>query len=601
LKSNVNRKKENIDQNFAITVDIDSITMEEIGTLQERLDPFNYVIHTTFSHTAAVPRIRLIVPLDQPVSPDVYEKKKLASCLAQWLGIGKIDDVSDRPAQVYFLPSHPPGITDYAIDVHRGTKTLSLADLPKKTALSKAVASSDKDADDHDATVAEAMRVVKDEFGGSVLFVAERFHAYADGIWQQFETPEFVQKIMMEVYKNKQPLATVQSVINMMKVLNYQKRFPICAVTDEVIVLQNCSVAPMTGKVLPHAPEHFARNRLTFNFDEKAICPLWMEFLSQVWKDDPDVDAKICLLQEFTGYSLIRSVKFQKMIWLIGAGANGKSVILDVLRELVGPANVAAVPFSKFGQRFALAQLFGRLVNISPEISSTAVLADSELKSVVVGDVTMLERKMEHPFEAKLETKLWAAANFLPKTKDHSHGFFRRIFLLTFNRTFLPEEQDKDMLQKLKQELPGIFNWALEGLHRLLENDGFTEPPSSLKALEEYKTESNSVALFKQDHLNVIDASASPSAGTRSFDVYSSYARYCRANGYGAVSNAEFGKRLISLGIKARKSNGSSFYPVRLINTGMYADPQSNAAFSTPVMDVDDMVLEDVDALFIPD
>lgn len=569
-ESGLNTEEREIIFVHAIVLDLNSITWDEVEVAFERLAGFHYFTYTTYSHTPEHPRFRIIVPLDTAVSPEEYVQKKLASRLAQKLGISAFAVVSNNPVEMHYMPAHPKD-GEFASEVNRGTQTFSVDDLPVPKASSGKGKRPAKDGDGHDELVAEAMRVVKHAFKDNIIFNSGRFHHYENGIWHENHPDEFFQHMLVHVYGLKQTMSNVQKIIDMMKVLNLKKEFPSCATFDDIIVLKNCAVDPAAGQAMPHSPDHFARNTLGFDFDPKATCPLWESTLREIWRDDTDREEKILLLQEFIGYSLIRSVRFQKMIWLIGAGANGKSVILDVLGDLVGAANLSAVPFSKFGQRFTLVQLLGKLVNISAEISSTAVLADSELKAVVAGDIVTMERKMEQPFSAKLFVKLWAAANILPKTKDHSHGFFRRIFLLTFNRVFSPMEQDKELVTKLKQELPGIFNWSLSGLHRLLQNDGFTVPASSVSALDEYRTDSNSVALFMRDHLvSLPDSSTSPSSGTRSFDVYATYVQYCRSNGYAAVSNAEFGKRLTLLGIKGRKSNGKMFYPVQVVGTEIY-------------------------------
>ena len=198
-------------------------------------------------------------------------------------------------------------------------------------------------------------------------------------------------------------------------------------------------------------------------------------------------------------------------------------------------------------------------------------MSDDIIKQMVSGDQMMGERKGQTPFFFTPTARIVVATNHLPKPRDSSHGFFRRIKILPFNRIFKAEEYDYNIIKKLESELPGIFVWAVAGLQRLQTNKEFTVVPSGVAAVDEYKSESNSVALFKNDVLQRTDdrpltAKQKAPARTSCAEVYRIYREYCTSNGCRPVANTLFGKRLIALGVVNVKSGGNRYYLVKCVN-----------------------------------
>ena len=213
------------------------------------------------------------------------------------------------------------------------------------------------------------------------------------------------------------------------------------------------------------------------------------------------------------------------------------------------------------------------LANVCDEMSSEAVLSDDIIKQMVTGNQMMGERKGKDPFFFTPTARIVVATNHLPKLRgsSHGHGLFRRIMILPFNRIFTPEEYEIGLIEKLEGELSGIFVWAVAGLKRLQTQGAFTLVPSCTKALEDYKTESNSVALFMSEVLEQTDkipltTTEKAPARTSAAEVYRIYREYCAANGYRAVANNLFGKHLIEQGVVNGKSGGYRYYLVKCIN-----------------------------------
>ncbi|MGZ8159362.1 MAG: hypothetical protein ACXWT4_11190, partial [Methylobacter sp.] len=141
-----------------------------------------------------------------------------------------------------------------------------------------------------------------------------------------------------------------------------------------------------------------------------------------------------------------------------------------------------------------------------------------------------------------------------------------KIVVVEPDRVIVAEQSDQ-----LKLELPGIFNWALEGLHRLLKNHCFTIPPSSVEEVENYKLSNNPVALFCKLHLKSSHQQVSPSKdGTLVQHVFFAFDAFCRSNKFKSLDIAIFGKQMSQLKINSVKSNNRSYYYVTIHRMEIY-------------------------------
>jgi putative DNA primase/helicase len=244
-------------------------------------------------------------------------------------------------------------------------------------------------------------------------------------------------------------------------------------------------------------------------------------------------------------------------LWLVGGGGNGKSVLLNVLTHLVGAENVSHAHIEQLGKNFVRAELEGKLLNISPEISANAKMADGYLKQIVSADKVQAERKFKPSFSFRPFVKLIAATNHLPRLTDSSEGFFRRAIILTFNRRFAQAEQDPLLEGRLLEELPGILVWAVEGLQELRERGAFAIPPSSAAALETYRTESDPEGMFIESCLARVQR-----GGMSPAKIYSEYLVWCKTFGFTTKTVIGFGKRLSDFGFDHRRSRGKKLWLV---------------------------------------
>jgi len=165
---------------------------------------------------------------------------------------------------------------------------------------------------------------------------------------------------------------------------------------------------------------------------------------------------------------------------------------------------------------------------------------DARFKKLVAGEPQDAEQKYREPFEFNPFARLLFSANDFIPTKDRSLGFFRRFDVIRFNRVFDESEQDKDLEKTLRNELPGIFNWALAGLVRLEENNWrMTESLAMKQAHEDFKHQVNPLINFLEEHCTL-----DPQGKTSATLLRHKYVEWCKQNGYHPLSDVALGKEL---------------------------------------------------------
>lgn len=296
----------------------------------------------------------------------------------------------------------------------------------------------------------------------------------------------------------------------------------------------------------PLTPEWFSSVSVPYSYDMKARCPRWTRFLEEIFAKDQQ---RIDLVQEFFGYCLTHDTRYEKFVIAFGEGANGKSVLLSVLESLVGPDNVSHVPLEDFGQRFQLSWTLGKLVNICSEIGSRVEpRAIDVLKGYITGDRMTFDRKYLPALHVRPTARLIFATNNAPSFSDRSEGVWRRLIPLPCDVVIPKAERDIDLPNRLKEELPGIFNWSVVGLARLRSQGGFTEPVACVAALSAYRAASNPTEVFLRE------ACREHSTGSvRTEELYRAYTTWCSEGGHQPLDASQFGKEVRRVYPKANR------------------------------------------------
>lgn len=260
------------------------------------------------------------------------------------------------------------------------------------------------------------------------------------------------------------------------------------------INLLNGSLNLMTLEVEEFSPNYLCTQSLGLLYDPKATCKRFEKFVSEVMEEDQEL---IQLLQEIAGYIISNETKANKAFFLYGAGGSGKSVMSDVFQALVSKPLVSNVSLKNLETRFGMEPLIQKKLNIASENEADFVLSNENFKAITSGDTVNIDLKGRPAVNLRLKTKLIFVTNNLPTFSDASHALIRRLIIVPFNRQFSVQEQNKHLTEELLVELSGIFNWALEGLKRLIANGYvFTESKNSEKLLQTYQDNINPVEKF---------------------------------------------------------------------------------------------------------
>ena len=330
--------------------------------------------------------------------------------------------------------------------------------------------------------------------------------------------------------------------------------------TSNVLNFDNGTIDLLTFELHDHDRADHLTYCLPFDFDPHATASLWAsDYLAKVfvYEDTTETDhSLIALVQELLGYSLTNDTSLETMVWLYGDGGNGKTVIIEVLRALLGPL-ATSVDFQHLGApgNYDLASLTGMRVAFSTESERGGTVAEGYIKRLVSGETIKARPIYGSPFEFKSISKVWWAMNDKPIIKSTSSSMWRRLKLIPFNRKFEGGEKDPKLREKLMAELPGILNWALEGLQRLWANKGeFTYSYAAEEFLREYEEESNPVKLWITER-----TVPAPEPMTSAKMLYANYAEWCKESGRQAFNETNFGKELKRLRIAAKRSNGIKY------------------------------------------
>ncbi len=311
---------------------------------------------------------------------------------------------------------------------------------------------------------------------------------------------------------------------------------------NHLISMGNGLLDPDTRELHAHSPDFFNFTKLPYNFDPKAECPHWLKFLSEI---QPDADVR-ALLQEWFGYNLTLDTSYAKFVLFEGEGANGKSVCCTVLKELLGKDNITAVTLEGFNaeRTFPLAATLGKLANIVEELNEVDKAQEGLLKQYVSGGAITVEHKNQDPFTLTPTAKLTFATNVLPRFADRSQGLWRRMLLIPFRFQILDEsKQDRRLVtpQFWRAELPGIFNWALEGLRRLKANGYFTEPRAVKEVVNTFRLEMNPAQAFLLENYR---ETADPDKSVDTQTLYEEYKEWLEPQGHMALSKTPFNREV---------------------------------------------------------
>jgi P4 family phage/plasmid primase-like protien len=404
-------------------------------------------------------------------------------------------------------------------------------------------------------THAAIARAVVNSYGEYDLLFADSYLWHWDGtVWRRLDD-EDVRKVVHVALQRAGVIdfeqRDVESVLRMVRTLSFRGAGIFHREEDDELrinVANGTLVFDPTfdsWTLRPPAREDYLTTRIPIKYNRDAKAPRFLRFLQEIFRDDAEPEAKGRLLLEMMGYSALAATPLEKFIILVGGGENGKSVLLKLLRYILGHDQVSAVPPQRLGEKFERAVLHGKLANIFSELPTGAGMPEDAIKAIVSGDPMTAEHKNKDPFTFAPFATLWVGTNHLPRTEDFSRGMLRRAVILHFNRAFSGTDQDKDLQRKLRREAEGVLVLMLDALADVFFRGGELIKVAECEAArDEWWREANPVFAFVSEECDREVQAAMPLRVL--FEGYINWARRSRlVRTLGLVS---FGKRLVDLG-----------------------------------------------------
>lgn len=280
------------------------------------------------------------------------------------------------------------------------------------------------------------------------------------------------------------------------------------------------------GKLRKHKPEYLSINQIPHALDMEIRKNLdeagknTSRFLNDAMPDHTDQ----LTLWQYIGYSMTRDTRFQRFMIIRGIGGTGKSKVINLIQDIVGPANCSGISLQALNERFYPSMLQGMLLNACADISSDALMQVDNIKKATGEDVMICERKGRDPVPFRSYAKLIFSANKIPLNLDEkSNAFYRRLLILEMNQK--PAKKDLELGEKLQAEI-GYSIWMAVGALKKLYTDGeFTESAGAKERVEELYREADTVKAFVDECLE--RQQGSKISRTLLYDKYKEYCENC--------------------------------------------------------------------------
>ncbi len=366
----------------------------------------------------------------------------------------------------------------------------------------------------------------------------ERLYRYEHGVY--LDDGETVLKTLIETeFGDVTSNRLVADVIGKVKRRTYADRDLFN--NRNVLNVKNGLLDLGTLQLLPHTPDYLSTAQIdvTYNPDSKA--PAISKFLKEVAQS-----GDIALIEEIIGWLLWPDYNVHKAVMLLGPGRNGKGTLLRLITAFLGKKSISNVTLQDLvADRFAKADLYGKLANIGGDLPSKDLSDTAAFRNLTGGDDNRAQEKYRAAFSFRNKAKLMFSANVLPRSPDDTYAFYSRWILIEFLKVFDLQKgtADPDLDAKLQtpEELSGLLNIALAGLKRLKANGWRFSYDKTVEDVEiMYKRNANPVYAFLLDECE-------PGAATDYIEktlFYNVFKDYAKDHGIRPLSGKKFSELL---------------------------------------------------------
>lgn len=399
--------------------------------------------------------------------------------------------------------------------------------------------------------------------GKRLIFYRNSFYTFEGTYWAERSVQDLESQLQFDmalsdkIFKTSIIAATMRAVKNYTNAL--QLNFPgkLILTGDQISVLplkDNLINFPngvlnlrecMIGNpdcISPHQPDILFKGVLDYDYDPKATSPRWFKFLDEVFGSD---ETSKLLLQQWFGYNLTLDNSRQKFMVLAGTPRSGKSTIMAVMEKVVGYFDSSQTSLQSLAGDFGLASLLHRKMALIGEVQEDLPREYHNkfvqlIKSITGGSAVQINIKHKDASEHKIYNRFTIAFNGFPDWIDASGALGNRMLLLAFKVSRYGRENWR-LVDELKEEASGIFNWALEGLKDLELADRFIEPAGSVDFVQEFERSSSPLKTFIKDRCNYPDTAGEK---IQTSEIYDAYREWCSLNNMRPLSLMRFARAL---------------------------------------------------------
>ena len=327
----------------------------------------------------------------------------------------------------------------------------------------------------------------------------------------------------------------------------------------ELINFRNGMLRWRDGKMLEHSPEQNSTVQIPHHYEPDATCPRFDAFLDSVMS--PDYQK---IVWEMIGYLLYSGNTMQVAFLLHGSGGDGKGTLIKVLVAMLGKNNIASQSLDALNtDKFAAANLFGKIANIAGDIDATFQESTARFKMLTGEDRFSGEYKYGDSFGFDNFAVPLFSANKIPGSADVSKGYLRRWINIEFDRTFAGEPILGLGESLAATEIPGVIAKGLRHLAPLLAQGHFTIAGEAERGRDEFAKSIDQVRQWAEEETLPVDTGA-----IKQDELYVDYRFWAERNGVGKLKASDFYARLEGAGFKRSKIRGVRvFHGISLIKT----------------------------------
>jgi len=371
------------------------------------------------------------------------------------------------------------------------------------------------------------------------------FFNYENGVYKMLNDQEVSDMILNGLFEDMLwNFRTNKSVSD--KVSCLLSIIPMLEITNDhgyIANVKNGLLNIYTGELQPHTPNFVSLIQYQVEYNPNAKCPVWKGCMSD-WMEGDEKEEKTKMLRQFSGYCLSSSMVYDKALFLVGDGGNGKSTFVDTIAMILGPKAVSHIDLESLYGQYGMKELIGKRMNIIEEVHGN-YYQSNKLKKLISGEKVTIDIKYKDQFTFRPQAKFVFAVNQMPRVDDTSTATERRICAVLFKNNFRnnPNKELRSDFGLLANELSGVFNWMLEGAKDLHESKNFLVTKEQVAMLSEYRQENSSVEGFIGECLTFTEGSTMTVR-----QLYDEYKKWCGQDGRKFKSNVAFTKEMRAYG-----------------------------------------------------